>query len=105
MKEVWNGMKSMTGCSMPAFGVRDRICELNLFFNRFDTTPTPVRYNCLSGSPPIISIPIHSFVRDSAVCLSIENIRKMATPPSVRYPQWNSCDLMVGVVAAIESTV
>ncbi len=42
-KEVWNGMKRMAGCSKPAPRVQGDLksaTELNLFFNRFDTTPT-----------------------------------------------------------------
>ncbi len=44
-KEVWNGMNWMTDCSNPAPKVQgdpEFSTELNIFFNRFDTTLTPV---------------------------------------------------------------
>ncbi len=49
-KGIWIGMKWMTGCSKPVSGVQGEFAtELNLFFNRSDTTPTPV---CSGPHPP-----------------------------------------------------
>lgn len=67
-KDMWNGMKRMTGCSMPPSGVqgdREFATELNLFFKRFNTTFTPVCSDSVARSPPIIPKPIHTTAGDS----------------------------------------
>lgn len=79
-KEVWKGVKRMTGCRKPAPRVQGDpavATELNLFFNSFDTTPTPVCSDSVSGSPPTISAPTHTSAVESAL------LPLMATSPSL----------------------
>ncbi len=76
-KEVWNGMKQMAGCSKPLEfrGDLEFATELNTFYyNRSDTTPSPVCSDNMSGSPSTIT---HTSAVDSALLLS------MATSPSL----------------------
>ncbi len=73
-KEMRNRMKVQGD---PGFAT-----ELNLFFNRFDTTPTPVCSDSVSRSPPTITAPIHTFAGDSVLL----PIKDMATSPSLSTP-------------------
>ncbi|KAM8771414.1 uncharacterized protein AB9X84_005684 [Acanthopagrus schlegelii] len=61
MREVWDGMKTITGCkkkgSSTEEGDAGRANQLNLFFNRFDT-PAPTASDCPLHTPitPMTSI-------------------------------------------------
>lgn len=82
-KEVWNGMKLMTGCCKPVpriGGDPDLAAELNLFFNRFDTSPTPVSLVSVPGPPPTISAPILTSAGDS-VPTPIKTLTSYTPPP------------------------
>lgn len=56
MREVWKGMKVITGCksgSAVAEGSKERANQFNIFFNRFDSTPPPPTYP--PATAPILS--------------------------------------------------
>ena len=75
-REVWRGLKSISGHSRghergPEAGDREWANELNLFFNRFDSAPTPPpthqtndpsasSLHHLSSMAPASSSPLHS---------------------------------------------
>ena len=68
-KEVWSGMKLMTGSKKSAISVEGDpgfAAELNLFFNRFDTPPTSVSSDSGSWTPPTIPVPVHTSIDNSA---------------------------------------
>ena len=51
MREVWTGMKEITGCGgrrRPTPGSRERANKLNCYFNRFSSQPSPAS----STTPP-----------------------------------------------------
>ncbi len=85
-KEMWNGMKWRTGWSEPVLGVKGGLefaTEVNLFFSRFDTTPTSVCSDSVSGSPSIISAPILTSAVDSLLIPSVRTIKDVATSSSL----------------------
>lgn len=57
MREAWDGMKIITGCSSKRGGAvegdADRANQLNLFFNRFNSAATPTTTTTMAPSPKI----------------------------------------------------
>lgn len=84
------GWKRVTSCRKPAsriHGNPEFANELNLFFNRFDTTPTLVCSDSLSTSLPIISTPIHTSTGNS----------------SLLPPQWKSSRIWLSLPLSVNS--
>ena len=96
MREVWEGMKTITGCSTkrgtPTVGDVERANQLNLFFNRFDQPQpfTPLNTAAPTHLPPLAAI---STAEDTAppkittaqVCGELKRLRprKAAGPDGV----------------------